>query len=113
MTGAGVEWIVDAHGCRPERLSDEAALRALARRIVRDLELHVLDERWHQFPSPNGVTGLLLLAESHLACHTYPETGLATFNLYCCRERADWPWAARLGELLGAARVIVRREARG
>src|SRR5262249_2032676 len=92
MTGAGIEWIVDAHGCRPERLADEAALRALTARIVGELDLRVLDERWHRFPAPGGVTGLLLLAESHLACHTYPEAGLATFNLYCCRERADWPW---------------------
>jgi len=55
------------------------------------------------------VTGLALLTESHLACHTYPEFGVATFNLYCCRERPAWDWEARLSELLGASRVSVRR----
>ena len=59
------------------------------------------------------MTGLYLLAESHLACHTYPEHGLATFNLYCCRPRPDWPWAARLGDALGASDVRVRVIERG
>ena len=60
-----------------------------------------------------GVTALYLLAESHLACHTYPESQLATFNLYCCRERAAVDWPALLAEALGAARVQVTTVARG
>jgi S-adenosylmethionine/arginine decarboxylase-like enzyme len=50
-----------------------------------------------------------MLTESHLACHTYPEFGVATFNLYCCRERPSWPWDERLREMLGASAVSVRR----
>ena len=38
--------------------------------------------------------------------------GVATFNLYCCRERGEWPWAERLGEMLGAAEVSVRSVSR-
>ena len=53
-----------------------------------------------------------MLTESHLACHTYPEFGVATFNLYCCRERATWPWEERLREMLGANGVRVRCLAR-
>ena len=34
--------------------------------------------------------------------------GVATFNLYCCRERPEWPWAERLGEMIGATDVSVR-----
>jgi S-adenosylmethionine decarboxylase len=64
---------------------------------------------WHVFPGEGGVTGMVLLTESHLVCHTYPEHASATFNLYCCRERPEWPWAVRLGELLGASEVTVRR----
>jgi hypothetical protein len=68
---------------------------------------------WHQFPQPGGVTGLYLLTESHLACHTFPETGLATFNLYCCRPRPPFAWGERLRTVLGASRVTVRTAARG
>lgn len=110
----GTEWLVDAAGCRPEALRDLDALRRVCGRIVSDLDLRVVGEpTWHQFPWPGGVTGLFLLTESHLACHTYPEIGLATFNLYCCRARPAWPWADALSEMLGAARVTVRSLSRG
>jgi S-adenosylmethionine decarboxylase len=52
---------------------------------------------------------MLMLSESHLACHTFPERAFAAFNLYCCRPRPEWPWADRLAEMIGAARVVVRR----
>ena len=55
----------------------------------------------------------LLLQESHLACHTFPERGFAAFDLYCCRPRPEWPWAERLSEILSAARVEIRRLPRG
>jgi S-adenosylmethionine decarboxylase len=111
---AGIEWLVDAEGCRAELLRDVRALRRLCELIIVKLDLHVVGEGiWHQFPPPGGVTGLFLLTESHLACHTYPETGVATFNLYCCRARPRWPWQEKLRALLGATRVSVRCTTRG
>ena len=110
----GAEWFVDAEGCLPELLSDVGAVRRVCEQIIADLDLRVIGEAaWHEFPQPGGVTGLFLLTESHLACHTYPESGIATFNLYCCRERPDWPWAERLRESLGATLVTVRFAHRG
>ncbi len=110
----GTEWIVDAHGCDPAALRSEPALRGLFDRIVLELRLHPLGEPlWHVFPGPGGITGLLLLSESHLACHTFPEGGYAAFDLYCCRPSQAWPWAPRLAEALGATRVRVRCVARG
>lgn len=113
MTG-GTEWIVDAFGCDAERLRDAAALRRLCDGVVAALALTVIGEpQVHRFGGPGGVTALYLLAESHLACHTYPESSLATFNLYCCRERPEWPWADELVRNLGAGHVNVRRITRG
>jgi S-adenosylmethionine decarboxylase len=110
----GTEWLVDAEGCRADLLGDLATLRRLCNRIIAELDLHVVgDGVWHHFPPPGGVTGLFLLTESHLACHTYPEAGVATFNLYCCRPRPAWPWAARLVEELAATQVTVRSRRRG
>ncbi len=106
----GREWIVDASGCNPAALRSLDIVQALLGRIVDELELRPVGEpRWHAFPGEGGVTGLILLSESHLACHTYPEFGVATFNLYCCRERPDWPWDERLRHCLGASHVSVRR----
>jgi S-adenosylmethionine decarboxylase len=112
--GAGCEWIVDASGCSHDRLRSLQSLRTVCERLVRELELQVVGQPlWRQFPEPGGVTGLYLLSESHLACHTWPELGLATFNLFSCRRRGDWPWAARLCEMLGAESVSVRVAERG
>lgn len=110
----GTEWLVDAHGCDPERLRSKDALARIFERVVREMGLHAAgDAAWRVFPDPGGVTGLLLLSESHLACHTFPERGFAAFNLYCCRPRDAWPWAERLREELGAASVSVRVFERG
>jgi S-adenosylmethionine decarboxylase len=110
----GTEWFVDAEDCDADALRDLATLRRVCAEIIAQLDLHVVGEAaWHQFPCPAGVTGLFLLTESHLACHTYPEHGLATFNLYCCRSRPAWAWQERLAALLGARRVTVRCLQRG
>ena len=105
----GTEWLIDASGCDEAALADLDRLRAIFNRVISDLELNVLGEiAWHQFEQPGGVSGLALLSESHLSCHTYPEFRAATFNLYCCRERASWTWETTLKEMLGATEVKVR-----
>ena len=69
----------------------------------------------HRPPARRGPMGqeLYLLSESHLACHTFPEHGLATFNLYCCRRRVSLDWERLLTERLGANQVRVREMDRG
>jgi S-adenosylmethionine decarboxylase len=105
----GTEWLIDASGCDAAALADLHRLSAVFDRVIRDLDLNVLGEiAWHQFDPPGGVSGLALLSESHLACHTYPEFGAATFNLYCCRNRASWSWETTLKAMLGATEVTVR-----
>jgi len=105
----GTEWLIDASGCDSAALADLDRLRAIFNRVIHDLDLNVLGEiAWHQFDHPGGVSGLALLSESHLTCHTYPEFRAATFNLYCCRERASWTWETTLKEMLGATDVKVR-----
>jgi S-adenosylmethionine decarboxylase len=105
----GVEWIVDAHDCDPARLRSQAAVESLFARLVRELGLKPIGPpRFHVFPEPGGITGLVLLTESHLTCHTYPELGFCALNLYCCSPRPEWPWADGLREHLGAGRVELR-----
>jgi len=110
----GMHWVVDAWGCDAESLRSRERLAAVFDAAVRELRLKPVDAaRWHVFPGEAGVTGFLVLAESHLACHTFPETGFAAFDLYCCRPRDEWAWEARLREHLGARRVEVRCVSRG
>jgi S-adenosylmethionine decarboxylase len=107
---AGLEWLVEAYDCDPSALADPAKLRALAGALIRELPLHpVCDPVWHQFPDPGGITGLVLLAESHLAVHTFPEHGSLTLNLFCCRPRPEWDFESYLRREFLAAEVKIRR----
>ena len=107
---SGCEWIIEAHGCDRQTLADPSALARLFERIIEGMELHpVAPANWHQFPNTGGITGLSLLAESHIACHTFPEYGSACLNVFCCRPRPDWDFEKELRSALGASSVQVRR----
>jgi S-adenosylmethionine decarboxylase len=109
----GTEWLIEAAGCDAAALRDEAVLRSVFDCVIDDLGLKTIGSVWHKFEGEGGVTGLVALTESHLACHTYPEHGTATFNLYCCRTRPEWDWESNLKLLLAAAAVNVTRLERG
>jgi S-adenosylmethionine decarboxylase len=107
---SGLEWLIEAHGCDGAALAHLPKLRALFADIVAALALcPVGDAVWHQFPKTGGITGLCLLAESHLACHTFPEYGSICLNLFCCQPRPEWEFAAYLEREFGATSVNVRR----
>ena len=106
---SGCEWIVEAHGCSAEFLADAARLRALFASLIEGMGLHVVgDAAWHQFPNTGGLTGLTLLEESHIACHTFPEYGTLCLNVFCCRPRTAWDFETNLKASFGASAVQVR-----
>lgn len=105
----GIEWVVDAQGCAAEALKNPELLRELFARIISGLRLRPVGEtQWHQFPNTSGITGLCLLAESHLACHTFPEFGSLCLNLFCCVPRENWDFEGALASTFGATSVNVR-----
>lgn len=102
----GLHLTADLHGCgaAPGLLGDVQALRALALGAVRAVGLHGVGELFHRFDAPGGVTGVVLLAESHLALHTWPELAAVTLDVYVCNRGADHGAAAeRLMAALEAA----------
>lgn len=109
----GTEWLIEATGCSREALRDERAIRSILTGVIEGLSLKVIGSVWHKFDGEGGITGLIALTESHLACHTYPEHRTATFNLYCCRTRPEWNWERELKRLIGATSVAVTRIERG
>ncbi len=105
----GTEWIIEAYGCQPDVLRDLTRLQRLFDRLIADLHLtSVAAPVWHTFPAPGGITGFVVLAESHLACHTFPEFGSICVNVFCCRPRPDVDAAGVLAEVLGAEQTSVR-----
>jgi S-adenosylmethionine decarboxylase len=109
----GTEWLIEATGCNAADLRDESVIRSIFGAVMADLGLMSVGSVWHKFPGEGGVTGMIALTESHLACHTYPEYGTATFNLYCCRTRPEWDWENNLKKMIGASVVSVTKIDRG
>ena len=109
VSEVGTQWIVEAFGCDAASLRDRDALDALFGEMVRDLGLHpVRPAVWHAFDGEGGLTGFVLLAESHIACHTFPEHESLCLDLFCCRPRVRWDFERGLAAAVGATRVVVR-----
>jgi len=75
-------------------MTDALALRRLCLDAVHAAGLTPVGELFHRFPAPGGVTGVVLLAESHLAVHTWPERGAVTLDAYVCNVSGDNTMAA-------------------
>jgi spermidine synthase len=80
-------------GCSAALLTDLETLSTLCRNATNDSTLTIVDDKWHVFPDwngqPGGITGTILLAESHLAIHTWPERRGVTLDVYVCNFTAD------------------------
>ncbi len=92
----GLHLTADLAGCDAARpaMTEPEALRVLCRQLVQASGLTSVGELFHRFPPPGGVTGVVLLAESHLAVHTWPEREAATLDVFVCNASADHSAAA-------------------
>jgi S-adenosylmethionine decarboxylase len=91
----GFHLTADLHGCplAQPAMTDAQALRTLCLSAVAAAGLNPVGELFHRFPpvanQPQGITGVVLLAESHVAVHTWPERGAVTLDVYVCNFEAD------------------------
>jgi S-adenosylmethionine decarboxylase proenzyme len=93
----GLHLTADLRGCNPRlpAFTQAEALRRLCLDAVAAAGLQAVGELFHRFPAPGGVTGVVLLAESHLAVHTWPELGAVTVDVYVCNLGRDNSAAAQ------------------
>ena len=96
----GLHLIAELHDCRcPARLLSEVdALREACLAVCSVPGLTPVAQAFHQFTTggvPAGATGAVILAESHLAVHTWPELAAVTLDLYVCNFSQDNSAAAR------------------
>lgn len=87
MTGVvptGTHLLADLHGCR--HLDDPVVIEAALRAAVAAAGATLIDLRLHHFGIAQGVTGVALLAESHISIHSWPEHGYAAIDIFLCGE---------------------------
>jgi S-adenosylmethionine decarboxylase proenzyme len=86
----GLHIIAELHGCACDAslLHEVAPLRALCLAACADAGLSVVAEAFHGFAGA-GATGAVVLAESHLAVHTWPELDAVTLDIYVCNFSQD------------------------
>jgi S-adenosylmethionine decarboxylase proenzyme len=104
--------LLELYGCEPARLNDAPALAALMRKAVTASGARVVGETFHQY-SPHGVTGVLVIEESHFSVHTWPESGYAALDFYTCGLIDPEPAARVVFEGLGAKSAKLLEVARG
>ncbi len=81
----GLHILADLYGVEPELIDRVEDIRNLLENAVKFADLTKISSHYYQF-QPHGATGVVLLAESHLSIHTWPEHGLATVDVYTCGD---------------------------
>ncbi len=92
MKSLGRHLLVEFYDCDKEILDDVAAIEDHMRTAARKANSTIVNSTFHRF-SPYGVSGVVVIAESHLSIHTWPEYGYAAVDLFTCGESVD-PWKA-------------------
>lgn len=119
MTGHGTletiskHYMAELYDCPFDLLNDRAFITQSLREAVEHGNAELLHEVSHQF-TPQGVTALGLLAESHISVHTWPEHGYAACDVFTCGQRADAEAAClHLVDVLQAGRHSLTKLTRG
>lgn len=84
MTAPGRHGLLDLYGCDENILRDAARLQTILEQAAAAARATVLYRRFHTFGGAGGVTGVLLLAESHISIHTWPEHRYAAADIFLC-----------------------------
>ena len=113
MKALGTHIVCELSGCNAEALTDVESVQAMMVAAAKEAKAHVMEVAFHRF-QPHGVSGVVVIAESHLSIHTWPETGYAAMDFYTCGDHTN-PWAAceYAAKQLGAKSMLTTEVKRG
>ncbi len=113
MQVLGRHALLDLYDCDQALLDDVEFLRALFLKTATELKCTLVKECFHRY-APQGVSGVLVIAESHLSVHTWPEHGYAAVDLFTCADPAGLErMPSLLGDALKAGRFEFKLHDRG
>ncbi len=83
MNVLGIQLMLDLNECNRDLLDDLDYIKNAMAQVAKEVGAHVIGESFHRF-DPQGVTGVLAIAESHIFIHTWPEYGYAAADIFTC-----------------------------
>ncbi|MBZ4666524.1 adenosylmethionine decarboxylase [Mahella sp.] len=92
MYALGRHILAEMYGCAPEILDDQETVEKIMVQAAIEAGAEVREVAFHKF-SPQGVSGVVVISESHLAIHTWPEFAYAAVDVFTCGTRVN-PWDA-------------------
>jgi S-adenosylmethionine decarboxylase len=109
----GLHILADFWGVKPALLCDVLQIEAILLRAAQAAKACVLQKHLHSFGEQQGVTGVLMLAESHLSIHTWPENNMAAIDIFICGSGQAEAALAVMQREFRASHHEVHRIARG
>ncbi len=91
----GVHYMLDGYGADREILKDAEMLKSILYKVPDDMGMHTISEPLvvevgpKNKKDPGGLSGFVLIAESHISFHTFPERGFVTIDVYTCQDTID------------------------
>ena len=113
MNAFGKHIVCELSGCDKALLTNVDEIHVMMVAAAQASRATVMESAFHRF-EPQGVSGTVILAESHLSIHTWPELGYAAMDFYTCGDHTD-PWLAceHAAQALGASSMLTTEFKRG
>ena len=84
-THFGDHYLIDFSDCDPDLIKSVVPIRDIVLRAAKECGATILEDSFHQF-EPMGVSGVVMIAESHISIHTWPESGFAAVDIFTCGD---------------------------
>lgn len=81
--------LLEFHGCPPDIIKDSQKVEEIFLKAATASKAHIVDSLFHRF-NPHGVSGVVIISESHFAVHTWPEYNYVAIDLFSCSENIDF-----------------------
>ncbi len=91
----GIHVIIEMYDCNPDTLKNKDKVEEILLNVAGESNAHALGSFFHQF-EPHGVSGVIIIEESHISIHTWPEHGYAAIDYFYCSDEVDIDAAIQL-----------------
>ena len=88
ITPLGKHFLVEIYCCDKNVINNKEEVETIMCRIAKNCKTTIIDTKFHHF-SPHGISGVILIAESHLTVHTWPEYGYVALDFFTCNIDLD------------------------